>query len=298
MRFFRFHNPTSGGFFYIRASDLTKAKQFAFSGWGSKTTYEGEGNRTDAEPGTSLWYERTDGTFGVFQMGTQDTEKYWTGGAFEGEADATPPVVPDPDTTDLTGDQKTQGNDPFSTEFIDPVAGFLKGIGFNTGQQPTSYGQYQRNQAGPTFGTFRGQQLNNFATGVTPQISPTQGQFEAFANNYQAGGAPGQNLGNEALNTLEGLSNQGVYFKDNINRDVGRFVNPLSAQEVQGTDIAGLLNAGNRGAGLSPLVFSNVSRSAIQDLYSDFIANNPGGGANGNFINYATQRQGLNNYFG
>jgi hypothetical protein len=187
-----------------------------------------------------------------------------------------------------------------SADIVDPVAGFLKGLGFDFNQSAGRARDFQQGQGALGAGTYAAQQAADLFADDIPGGGPqTKEQFGGDLRLQNPGNAFG-GIGRRALQNTGFLSGLGV---DNVGNDQTDLFNPFSApSSSQRQDLASLLTAAFQGAGVSSLYNKGVSSSDIARMFTTFAGQNPGIGNAGegldqNFLSYAADNLGLSRFF-
>lgn len=172
---------------------------------------------------------------------------------------------------------------------VDPVAGFLKGIGFDFGSGRGAARDYQQQQAAYAPSTFFASEIADYAQGI-----PSQLEMVDWAKQTGIGGLGKSALG--SLQTLAGLGN----VKGMAGEGFDAFVNPLKADDVSAQNVANLLNQALRGAGISRMFAPGPSRFDVADMFTRFAGSQPNiaqGEVDQNFLQYAADQTGLSRFF-
>jgi hypothetical protein len=187
-----------------------------------------------------------------------------------------------------------------SFDLVDPVAGFLRGLGFDFNQSAGRARDFQQGQGALGAGTYAAQQAADFFADDIPGGGPqSKEQFGGDLALQNPGNAFG-GIGGRALQNTEFLSGLGVDRTGNAQAD---FFNPFSAPNSgQSNDLANLLTAAFQGAGVSSLYNKGVNSSDIARMFTTFAGQNPGIGNVGegldqNFLSYAADNLGLSRFF-
>ena len=196
---------------------------------------------------------------------------------------------------------------PEKADLLDPVTGFLRGLGFDFQQGAGAARDFVQSQARLGQGTQRGQEAVNWFRDNIPfnvdEDAPRTAQ--QFASNL-AGGNLGRglsNIGLNALSNLDYLSGLGNQFTAGESA-MRQFANPYSSSDLNPylQDTADLLTAAQQGAGLSPLYNRGVGTGQLMRMFTRFAGMNPDLGGESmmdeNFLSYAAKELGLDRFFG
>jgi hypothetical protein len=212
----------------------------------------------------------------------------YTGPNDDGSADLNP----------MSGGSAGSGNQ----DLVDPVSGFLKGLGFNFGQGASASRDFQQRQGNLGAGTFSAQQaVDWFKDNIANDVQTQQGFASGLSDQgFRSGLA---NIGTNALGNLGTLSGYGNQFTGGEDEQ-RKFANPYSTNDLQSGDISSLLSAATQGAGVSSLYNRGPSQSDVMRMFTRFAglnptlgANSPGGAEDQNFLNYAANELGLSRFF-
>ena len=204
-----------------------------------------------------------------------------------------------------------------SRDLVDPIQGFLKGLGFDFGQGGSAARDFQKSQGALGQGTFQAQRAQDwyeddipgggpqdseqFARGLGINANNRFGNIgsRALSNLGSLSGLFGRNTPGDYTGSTSSLSDKAFADENNANR---RFVNPWSQDELEAQGLADLLTGAFQGAGVSPLYNQGVNRYDVQGMFTDYAAKNPNIGAGNeldqNFIKYAADQLGLSRFFG
>lgn len=185
-----------------------------------------------------------------------------------------------------------------SLDFADPIAGFLKGLGFNFDQAAGAARDFLQRQGALGAGTFAAQEAANVFGNAgmegPNQRFDTQQQFGANLGDWGS-------IGTRALKNLKTLSGLGTEFASPENQQ-RRYFNPFNSGELDDRGIASQLTAALQGSGVSSLYNRGVSPSDVARMFTTFAGQNPGianagEGLDENFLNYAAGQFGLDRFF-
>jgi len=185
-----------------------------------------------------------------------------------------------------------------SLDFADPIAGFLKGLGFNFDQAAGAARDFLQRQGALGAGTFAAQEAAN-VFGNAGMEGPNQ-RFDTqqqFGENLKDWGS----IGTRALKNLKTLSGLGTEYASPENQQ-RRYFNPFNSGELDDRGIASQLTAALQGSGVSPLYNRGVSPSDVARMFTTFAGQNPGianagEGLDENFLKYASDQLGLSRFF-
>ena len=237
----------------------------------------------------------------------------------------------DTDATTLSTMERTAGVDDPS--FVDPIQGFLAGLGFGVGQYggpPTGSANFLNRQGGLGAATFKAQNVADYfgnipevrdrwidaAGGDIGAVRPADvtGPATPYQFGQHLGGGVGASwaptaalggMGQAALGNLADLAGMGQVGAVSDEDPFRSFVNPLTNIELDAhkRDIANLLTASLQGAGMSPMFAPQVYGADIDRLWTEYAGRNPElvsgypRNQDQNFLNFAAGKFGLNRFF-
>ena len=183
----------------------------------------------------------------------------------------------------------------------DPIAGFLKGLGFDFNQGAGAARDFQQRQGALGSGTFAAQQAAN----VFDNIGKLGPDMERLDTQQQFGANLGgwQNIGTRALENLKKLSGLGTQYDAPEKTATRRYFNPFNAGELDEYGIANQITAALQGSGVSSLYGPGVNASDVQRMFTTFagqnqnIANADTRNLDENFLQYAAKQFGLDRFF-
>jgi hypothetical protein len=320
-----FTDPTLG-LFYVRANDETNAAQTAAnvtrdpaSGSTQVATYRGPDGSYDfikdiddmqagaqlydARNGTAKWvgnwkkssYSDWFKDTGNFKFTYEDTAANQAQGPNPGKDKINYSPLGD---GLVDGDAGTAED---SLDFADPIAGFLKGLGFDFNQGAGAARDFQQRQGALGSGTFAAQEAAN----VFDNIGKLGPDMERLDTRQQFGANLGgwQNIGTRALENLKKLSNLGTQYDSPAKGATRKYFNPFNDEELDPYGIASQLSAALQGSGVSSLYNQGVNASDVQRMFTTFAGQNPTianadtRNLDENFLKYAAGQFGLDRFF-
>ena len=217
--------------------------------------------------------------------------------------------TPDPtiDTTNTStglgpGDAGTVDD---TLDTADPIAGFLKGLGFNFNQGAGAARDFQQRQGALGAGTFNAQQAANVFSGMDWRGQREGAPERQFDTQQQFGASLGGwgGIGTRALENLKMLSGLGTKYDAPEEGATRKYFNPFTDAEVDQRGIASQLSAALQGSGVSSLYNRGVSNSDVARMFTTFAGQNPNianadtRNLDENFLQYAAKQFGLDRFF-
>ena len=217
--------------------------------------------------------------------------------------DTPDPTIEETNTsTGLGGGDAGTVDDTLDT--ADPIAGFLKGLGFNFNQGAGAARDFQQRQGALGAGTFNAQQAANVFSGMDWRGEREGGPAKQFDTQQQFGADLGSwgAIGTRALENLKMLSGLGTQYDAPEEGATRRYFNPFTNREVDQRGIASQLSAALQGSGVSSLYNRGVSTSDVDRMFTTFAGQNPNianadRDLDENFLQYAAKQFGLDRFF-
>jgi|8_EtaG_2_1085327.scaffolds.fasta_scaffold05720_3 hypothetical protein len=194
-----------------------------------------------------------------------------------------------------------------SRDLVDPVQGFLKGLGFDFSQGASAARDFQQRMGRLGQSTFAAQRAADFFDDAIPGGGPQDSEQFARGLGTNMGNRFGS-IGTRALENLQALSNLSGALTPVGDNTMRQFVNPYSGSytaegqgDLQAGNIANLLTAAFQGAGVSPLYANQVRSGQVEDMFTRYANANPNLGSDNqldqNFLKYASDQLGLSRFF-
>ena len=256
---------------------------------GAFTTNQAQLQNTQSDIQTNLTARWVSEGSASTDMGVEDQHTFQPSKPYEQKEDQPAPM----------------GSVGLTTSEVDPVAGFLEGLGIDFGGR-TAFGPYQDwlgDQAWQAREAYRAKDYADWlAPGSTLRVDQEEERLDPrqFGSWVQAQGMGG--LTSQPLTQLSRIAGIDPSQVGGAPPWIQQYLTPSSVGNLQSQGVANLLTGALRGAGLDPSFAPGIQSRDVQNIYTQYVSQNPqlAGGdwtASPNFLNFAANQLGLNRFF-